>query len=294
MNFLRGFKNNSKGILLLVLLIVVLGEGSLLFADYMAKRLPKAPKECFNKESEYDKWLCFKPYFRELVDKVSPEYAMTEAKMLKEREIIDDCHLNAHFIGEAALEKYDFDVGNAFASCGFGCIEGCFHGVMERYVRYEADPYSVTSKVKNMCDTVSSPNSLIESLLKSQCAHGIGHGLVAHNFLPVSDALAACRGLDYWGRCNGGVGMEHVEQYLALEENELKEVLPKICKPFLELDDDPGAVFSCMDIIGLTLMWYTKHDLARSKKICEELEDPEYIEVCKNGAEAEEVLNLKE
>jgi hypothetical protein len=284
-------QNKFKIILVITLLAIVIGEGSLLFADYMAKRLPNAPKECFAKESEYDKWICFRPYFDELVNKVSPKYAMIEAKIFKEKKIIDDCHLNAHFIGEAALEKYNFNVGQAFAFGEFGCIEGYFHGVMERYVRYEADPYSVVSKVKNMCDTVSSPSFQKEGLLKSQCAHGIGHGLVAHNFLSVADALAACEGIDYEWRCRGGVAMEHVEQYLSLEENKLKEILPEICEPFSGLDDS-NAMSVCIDNIGATLMWYTKHDLARSKKLCEELEKPEYIRSCKSGTETGEFINL--
>jgi len=286
------FQNKAKIILVIALFAMVIGEGSLLFADYMAKRLPNAPKECFDKANEYDKWICFRPYFDELVDKVSPEYAMREAKILKDKEIIDDCHLNAHFIGEAALEKYNFDVGQAFASGAFGCIEGYFHGVMERYVRYEADPYSVVSKVKNMCDTVSSSNPQKEDLLKSQCAHGIGHGLVAHNFLPVADAIVACRGIDYERRCRGGVAMEHVEQYLSLEENNLKEILPKICEPFSGLDDS-DAMSVCTHNIGVALMWHTKHDLQLSKKLCKELKEPEYVRSCENGAKREELYNLR-
>jgi hypothetical protein len=285
------FQIKAKIIVVLALLIIVIGEGSLLLVDHVAKRLPNAPKECFEKASEYNKWLCFRPYFEELVYKVSPRYAMTEVKIFKEKEIIDDCHLNAHFIGEAALEKYDFDVGKAFVSCEFGCIEGCFHGVMERFVRYEADPYSVVSKVKGMCDSVSSPNRQIESLLKSQCAHGIGHGLVAHNFLPIADALIACRESAAEFRCIGGVTMEHVEQYLALEENEFEEILPEVCAPFEELND-LDAIQICMGNIGVAVMWYTKHDLELSKKLCENLEKSEYVNICKNGAEEEEITNL--
>ncbi|MDA1169508.1 MAG: hypothetical protein O3A36_04170 [bacterium] len=285
-------KSGLKVVLAITLFVTVAGEGYFLIADYLAKRLPQAPKECFDLEKEYDKWICFRPYFNELVRKVSPAYAMTEAKVLKEKKVLDDCHLNAHFIGEAALEKYDFDPGKAFAAGEFGCIEGYFHGVMERYVRYKADPYSVTSKVKNICDTVSSPNPQKEALLKSQCAHGIGHGLVAHNFLPIADALAACEDMDYAWRCKGGVEMEHVEQYLSLEEHELKGVLPEICKPFADLDD-PASLSGCASNIGVALMWYTKHDLAQSKKLCEELGESEQVHICKSGTEAEELINLK-
>ena len=284
---------NPRIMLVLVLSIVIIGEGSLLVTDYLAKRLPKVPKECFTQESEYDKWICFEPYFRKLVNKVSVGYAMTEAKVFKGKKVIDDCHLNAHYIGEASLEKHNFNPGKAFAACEFGCTEGCFHGVMERYVRYKADPYTVTSEVKSMCDTVSSPNSQIEALLKSQCAHGIGHGLVAHNFLPPAEAIDVCRRIDYYEeRCAGGVIMEYVEQYLSLGENEFKEILPEICEPFNQLDDT-SVMGACAYNIGMALMWYTRHDLALSKKLCEELEKPEYVHICKSATEDEEVTNLQ-
>lgn len=288
----RGLKNKGKILFFFVLLVIVAGEGSFVFLDFIKNRLPSPPKECFGKSNEYDKWMCFNPYFKELVNKVSVVYAMNEAKKFKNEKIIDDCHLNAHFIGEATLEKYDFDAGKAFASCEFGCIEGCFHGVMERYVRYESDPYTAVEKVKNMCDTVSSPNSKLEETLKSQCAHGIGHGLVAHGFLPLVEALDACRSLYYEGRCLGGVAMEYIEQYLALEENELKETLPEICMPFGELDN-PVAMHNCVINIGIALMWYTKHDLVRSKELCKELGKQQHIDSCKEGAEIEDVINLK-
>jgi len=92
--------------------------------------------------------------FHDLSQKVSPGYAMVEVKIFKDRKIIDDCHLNAHFIGEAGLEKHNFDAGQAFAMCEFGCVEGCFHGVMEGYIRNEADPYAVLSQMGSVCDTV--------------------------------------------------------------------------------------------------------------------------------------------
>jgi hypothetical protein len=85
--------------------------------------------------------------------------------------------------------------------------------------------------------------------------------------------------------------MEHVEQYLALEENEFEEILPEVCAPFEELND-LDAIQICMGNIGVAVMWYTKHDLELSKKLCENLEKSEYVNICKNGAEEEEITNL--
>jgi len=281
-------------ILVLLLLVIVGGEGILLVTDFLAQRLPNPPKHCFGEPNEYKKWICFLPYFTDLVNKTSAGYAMRQAKSFKTNGVVDACHLIAHHIGETALEKYDFDAGQAFASCEFGCIEGCFHGVMERLVRSTADPSAVASAVKNMCDMVRTPNLQKEALLKSQCAHGIGHGLVAHGFLPVAQAVSACQGLEgglFQARCRGGVAMEHVEQYLSLEENKLKETLPAICAPFKAVKD-ANALYDCHINIGIVLMWYTKHDLSLSQKLCEELQKPEYIYVCKEGTEEEDVINV--
>ena len=57
--------------------------------------------------------------------------------------------------------------------------------------------------------------------------------------------------------------MEYIEYYLSLEENKLKEILPKICETFSNLED-PGAMDGCVENIGVALVWYMKHDLGRS------------------------------
>jgi len=52
----------AKIILIIAILTIIVGETSLLSADYLAKRLPSPPKECFEMANEYDKWICFEPY----------------------------------------------------------------------------------------------------------------------------------------------------------------------------------------------------------------------------------------
>ena len=285
-----------KAILFFALSLMVIGEGSVVLMGIVNNgALPRPPKECFSVEKEYNKWTCFKPYFEELTSKASAVYAMNEAKRLKDEGVLDDCHLTAHYIGEANLAKHNFDAGQAFATCDFGCIEGCFHGVMEGYVRSDPDPSAVLERIGSMCKNVAPDDRTKKAvLLRGQCAHGLGHGLVAHGFVSIPQALEACQSIGdghYARRCGGGVAMEHVEQYLGLDGNDLKEALPEICAPFEGLDDE-GAVFRCIENIGVGLMFYTKHDLPRSKELCEELQKPLYIATCKSGAEEAEVINL--
>ena len=69
------------------------------------------------------------PYFENLVYKSSAVEAMEEAIRFKEGRVVADCHLFGHIIGETALEKNNFDVGEAFSSCIFGCSNGLLaHG----------------------------------------------------------------------------------------------------------------------------------------------------------------------
>jgi len=125
----------------------------------------------FSAADGYKKWSCFIPYFKAITQRVSTVAAMAEAKRLEKSGAVSDCHLFSHVIGETSVERYNFDMGQAFSSCEFGCSDGCFHGVMERYVRYAADPATVISKIKNMCDSVGT-----DWVRKRQCIHGIGHG----------------------------------------------------------------------------------------------------------------------
>jgi len=247
----------SKNLLKAMLLFASLGTAGgilVLFLDFTdSKRTPVILQECFIKANEYEQWLCLEPYFKDLASKVSVNYAMSELQSLRDQELVDNCHFIAHYIGEANLEEQNFNVGKAFATCEFGCAEGCFHGVMEGYIRRESDPYAVLSKLGMLCDTIpvklpSVPGTRIEDEedLRIQCAHGVGHGLAAHGFLPVLDASEACQGFnneDYKIKCENGVIMEHVEQYLILKEDKLKEFLPKICAPFKDLKREGADMF---------------------------------------------------
>jgi len=262
----------------MVLSVIVFWELSVFISN--AGKSIALPQECLSQADGYKKWSCFEPYFEAVTQRVSTGAAMAEAKSLEKSGVVSDCHLFSHVIGVASVEKYNFDMGQAFSSCVFGCSDGCFHGVMERYVRYASDPNDVASKVQNMCDSVGT-----EWIRKRQCIHGIGHGLIAHNFLPIQDALKACESLDLdWRRhCVGGLTMEYVDQYLNrnLQESDLKKALPGICAPF-ESTDPSYKVNSCVFQVSLGLMYYTGHDVERSRKLCEELGNQEYVRTCKN------------
>jgi len=245
----------------------------------------KPSQECLSQSDGYKKWSCFRPYFEAITHKISASASIIEATKFREQGIVSDCHLFAHFIGESTLEKYDFDLGKALSSCTVGdCRYGCFHGVMGRYIGYEAEPSSVSSTIKSACDGVG-----FDSNQRNECFHGVGHGLVAHNYLPFLDAFDACKTIDpdqigdRAFACMGGVAMERTFQYLSLDpdENQLKESIPEMCAPFESIG--PEFMDMCIYNITLKLLFHTGYDIERTEELCEELEEQDDINVCKNG-----------
>jgi len=236
------------------------------------------PQECLDKPDGYKKWSCFRPYFERITNEVSVNAAMAEAIKLNAQRVVSDCHHWSHFIGEASLEKHNFDMGKAFSSCTFGCSSGCFHGVMERYLRYETEPANVISKIKNMCDSIENWDR------KRECVHGLGHGLLAHEYLPLRDAIDACNSLDsdWRSKCIGGLTMEYMDQYLLpnLDEEDFKRLFPRICDP-IEAIGDMDLMEFCILQIAQGALDYTGYDIERSEKLCEELTQQKYIDNCK-------------
>ena len=247
------------------------------------------PKECLDKPDGYNKsWSCLKSYFVRITNEVSVEAAMVEARKFQDGKMISDCHLDAHFTGEAALEKYNFDAGKAFSSCSSGCNQGCFHGVMEGYIG-NIDLNKLIFEVKNVCDGIE------VGLLQTHCAHGVDHGLRTHSYLPLTEAINACNVLDHGFNplvpCANGLLMENMDQYLQLNLNEegLKKILPKVCAPIKLVE--PDLMDPCMYYLTGGLLYYTGYNIERTKELCEGLQQQDYINTCKNNI-AEVIYNF--
>lgn len=265
----------------------VIGFGQVNFLNtasiYSVKGLLEPPQECLDKTKDGYSWSCFRPYFETLTNEVSTSAAMGEAIRLKVQRATSECHLFAHFIGEAAFEKHNFDMGKAFSSCTSGCNDGCFHGVMDRYIRNEADLSNLASKIKNVCDSLGTHPGQ-----KHRCIHGVGHGLFAHDYLSLKDAVNACAALgssenENEVTCMGGLLMENMTQYIYLDitEDHLREILPGVCAPIESLA--PEHMDNCMYNIALGLMDYTGYNIERTEELCEELQQQEYVNMCKNN-----------
>ena len=227
-------------------------------------------------------WSCFASYFERITNEVSVSAAMAEAKRFKEQSMMPDCHLFAHFIGEEALEKDDFDIDKAFSGCVAGCNSGCFHGVIERHIHNVADLSDISSTMKNLCVRLGT-----DPLREYRCIHGVGHGLFAHEYLSLRDALTTCEAMSSGEKeredtCIGGMMMENAYQYLELDldEDTLIKFIPRMCAEVTSVE--PDIIDLCLYDVALGLMDYTGFDVERTEELCEELQLQEHINICKN------------
>jgi len=237
---------------------------------------------CQKEAFPYERLRCLIPYFETLVRDGSASEAIDEAKKLQKEKVIDDCHLAAHFIGRENLRKNDHDVGKAFSACAPGCMEGCYHGVMEEYLSQSQDLDALLKDLPRFCNSVSHDIKVYR-----QCLHGIGHGLLQHD-ISLDEAVKLCQGLgDAYSKktCIGGVFMQNMNNIMLLNEKTFRSKLAGMCEP-IDSFQDQGLKSLCIEQIGEGIMFYSGHDLVKSKEFCSVL-PPDDRPHCIKGAEIE-------
>lgn len=230
---------------------------------------------------EFERVGCLLPYFSALTMEKSAEAALEKAKELKNANLINDCHLPAHAIGQTSFKKNDNNMGKAFVSCPQGCFEGCFHGVVEGFADNYGDVDSLLTKtpIPEVCEELGDDRKT-----KLHCVHGLGHGMMRHGIGKVTEKIDLCRNLtdiNYRSGCESGVIMEYMNSYLVYSEPELKAKLNEICAPI----DKPGyqdLMWLCMQQISDGLMAYTA-DPVKANAMCESLKQADYVRQCKEG-----------
>ena len=121
-------------------------------------------------------------------------------------------HVIAHALGRFAVAQRDGDP-RVYADCREIFQAGCNHGVMEAYFTSAraASPSAVSAgALDSLCASITRPGAA--RLVSLECAHGMGHGLVARLEGDVRQALGACDHLtqrDARDECHDGVFMEN-------------------------------------------------------------------------------------
>ena len=121
-----------------------------------------------------------------------------------------DGHVYAHGIGIAAYKSPE-TVGQTFGLCTTDFQSGCYHGVIQAYFADERGGGGVTAgKLNGLCEPYRSPD---KRWLEFQCAHGIGHGVMAvesHHLLKALDSCDLLADRFEKEACWGGAFMENV------------------------------------------------------------------------------------
>lgn len=271
------------------LIIILLTLTGFFVGNHFAKSTKQGiPPECLNIPPSFERTYCLKSFFEELTRKESAMIAVAKAKELRSQGIIHDCHLISHFIGNEVVRKHQYDIGKAFSECGWGCIQGCYHGVMEEFLNEKTTPQNLQEEIMHACDEVG-----VGHLKKRQCLHGIGHGLLFENNLPLAEGVRLCtqlngsiRGETYKSICLGGLWMENMNAYLYLKEEELRQTIPSICETIFPLEDEK-LTYGCIAGVGGGLMFYTDYNLEKGLEFCEHFPKVESQEICRKEARYE-------
>ncbi len=121
-------------------------------------------------------------------------------------------HVVAHALGRFVVARRDGDPA-VYADCREVFQAGCNHGVMEGYFAspraLQADAVT-PGALDSLCARITRPAAA--RLVTLECAHGMGHGLLARYEGNVSQALGACDHLmqrEARDECHDGVFMEN-------------------------------------------------------------------------------------
>ena len=80
------------------------------------------------------------------------------------------CHINAHLLGKIGYEKQGI---SALNNCSIVCYGGCYHGVMEEYLKTNSEE-NIMDILREECLAPQFNSGEVFS-----CLHGAGHGILA-------------------------------------------------------------------------------------------------------------------
>src|SRR4051812_22800015 len=156
---------------------------------------------------------CLEQSLTAVIDSVGVDKVMGALAVLarQDSEVAREGHVYAHGIGIAAYKSPE-TVGETFSRCTAEFQSGCYHGVIQAYFadRRGGDAGVTPEKLNTLCLPY---RSAAGRWLQFQCAHGIGHGLMAvesHNLLRALDSCDLLADTFEKQSCWGGAFMENV------------------------------------------------------------------------------------
>jgi len=154
---------------------------------------------------------CLQQAFGNIAYRQGPKAAFSqiEATLAADRLVEIDCHRIVHFVGSAALARFDQSVAKAFASGSAVCAAGYYHGILERAFAGVQTKEELGELARSLCVGTGIRR---RGFLDYQCRHGLGHGLMIQTGYDLPLATSICTRLTTrWDEvaCLGGVFMEN-------------------------------------------------------------------------------------
>ncbi len=226
------------------------------------------------------KLLCYSKFFEETVNQTVDNSDVLElALILTKLGAIDDCHFISHEIGSASFNENGdiFETLNGID--GSICRGGFYHGTMAAFFHELRENNEDISSYKTVCNVfIGSPNY-------TKCVHGLGHGLIHYFEYKLEPAINSCDEMSFYQGtiCVGGVMMGYTDRKLITSTSIEKDISNICLKSELRIFDYQ----TCSDNLGLSIAFYTDHDLDEGGKLCELIQDDEGKDFCFRGLERE-------
>jgi hypothetical protein len=247
--------------------------------------------------------------------------ALCISQRLLSAELLSDCHMVAHAVGEAAaewhtaghpilswfaeawpaafLERWMVSMSEKLLpSCPAACTDGCMHAVLIQLVlkalRAGAPPRPAL--IAKVCTLKHAPKRLTDyakGLWEYGCVHGLGHGLgaaVTLGLVTIPEAESHCdqffAASSERRNCKVGFLMEVVDSRIRriADAAAASGGLPHARAWVVACQEVPATLLpSCWDMLGEGLMFSSCHDLNLSQAACAATPSP----LCLRGAKAE-------
>ncbi len=220
--------------------------------------------------------LCFEQAFGNVAYFDGPRAAMTLFDETIEANA-PSCHRIAHAIGAGSLARYDGNVGRTIAEGSASCFSGYYHGVLERALVdvKTRDAERLGGVAAALCDD---PQARTSPWMRSQCFHGLGHGLMITTGYALPLSLDACERsptrLDRIS-CKSGVFMENVFSSYGFVSRWLREDDPVYPCNAVEPDDR----ITCYGTVTSRVLRVIGLDWQGTAEICAGVE-PRFVKTC--------------
>jgi len=190
-----------------------------------------------------DDYSCLQQAFGNIAYRKGPKAAFSqiEAKLAANQLVQIDCHRIVHFIGSAALARFDQSVAKAFASGSAVCAAGYYHGILERAFAGAQTKRELGELARSLCVGTGIRR---RGFLDYQCRHGLGHGLMIQTGYDLPLAISTCTRLATgWDEvaCLGGVFMENATTRFGFRSSWLSDDDPRYPCAVVSLRSRPSC-----------------------------------------------------